>query len=124
MTTAGASTDSVEDARRRLEEAERLLRACPDDYVLRRLRNGAVVDALRAGVSQEVVTEIADDLGSFARVEVVPGGLLGPADTIRRSGLDPEAFVEAVRSGRLPVVDLPGGVRAFGVHEVDALRSD
>ena len=59
---------------------------------------------------------------SITRRDVVPGGLLSPADAVRRSGLTPAAFVAEVRAGRIKPVAVGGEVRAFRPEDVDALQ--
>jgi hypothetical protein len=55
------------------------------------------------------------------RREVIPGGLLSPADAVRSSGLTLREFVAAVRQGRITPVPLEGGVRAFKPEDAAAL---
>lgn len=129
----GEQTD-MEAARTRLIEAEQeYQRARVDDYVARLVRDSAMVDAHRAGLSSNEISRLLGDMGqpnvvrarrrAMTRREVVPGGLISPADAVRESGLGPREFIEAVRSGRLASVELPGGVRAFRIEDVRRLRS-
>lgn len=129
----GEQTD-MEAARTRLIEAEQeYQRARVDDYVARLVRDSAMVDAHRAGLSSNEISRLLGDMGqpnvvrarrrAMTRRKVVPGGLLSPADAVRESGLGPREFIEAVRSGRLASVELPGGVRAFRIEDVRRLRS-
>ncbi len=129
----GDRTD-LEAARTRLVEAEQeYQRARVGDYVARLLRDSAIVDAHRVGLSSNEISRLLGDMGqpnvvrarrrAMTRRETVPGGLLLPADAVRESGLGPREFIEAVRSGRLASVELPGGVRAFRVDDVRRLRS-
>ncbi len=53
--------------------------------------------------------------------EVVPGGMLGPGDAVRESGLTPGEFIAAVRDGRITPVEVAPGVRAFIADDVKRL---
>jgi hypothetical protein len=121
-------------ARQRLVEAEEeYQRARNDDYVTRLIRDSAIVDAHRAGLSSRAISELVGDIGqpnvvrarrrAVTRREVVPDGLLSPADALRESGLGPRAFILAVRAGNLKTVELPGSVRAFRKEDVARLHS-
>lgn len=125
---------SLEETRRRLVEAEaEYQRARSEDYVTRLIRDSAIVEAHRAGMSSSEISELVGDIGqpnvvrarrrAIARREVVPDGLVSPADALRLSGMEPREFITAVRSGRLRPKDLPGGVRAFQTKDIDSLRS-
>jgi hypothetical protein len=127
--------DDVEQTRRRLVEAEaEYQRARTDDYITRLVRDSAIVDAHRAGLSSREISELIGGIGqpnvvrarrrAVNRREVVPRGLLSPVDALRASGLGPHDFITAVRSGRIAPVDLPGGVRAFRSEDIKRLRSD
>jgi hypothetical protein len=124
-----------DETRRRLLEAEaEYQRARTADYVARLIRDSAIVDAHRAGLSSREISELVGDIGqpnvvrarrrAVTRPEVVPQGLLSPVDALRASGLGPRDFITAVRSGGIAPVDLPGGVRAFRPEDVKRLRSD
>jgi len=124
----------VDEARKRLIEAEEeYQRARTDDYVSRLIRDSAIVDAHRAGLSSRAISELVGDIGqpnvvrarrrAATRREVVPAGLLSPADAIRQSGLGPRSFIQAVREGRLATVELPGAVRAFRTEDIVRLRT-
>lgn len=109
----------------RLIKAERIFQA-ERTYTTRLIRDAAIIDAHREGVSASTIAHLVDmsgedDRRSPSRREVVPEGLLNPADAIRRSGLRPAQFVAAVREGRVTPVDLWGGVRAFRVEDIDHL---
>lgn len=131
---AQTEADSVLDAvRRRLVEAEEeYQRARTDDYVARLVRDSAIVDAHRAGLSSRSISELVGDIGqpnvvrarrrAVTRREVVPDGLLNPADALRESGLSPREFILAVREARLQVVELDAGVKAFRKKDVARLR--
>jgi len=56
-----------------------------------------------------------------SRTQVLPGGLLSPADAVRASGLRPKEFVAAVRDGRINPVEPLAGVRAFRPEDVRRL---
>ena len=120
--------------RQRLIEAEEeYQRARTDDYVTRLVRDSAIVDAHRAGLSSREISTLVGDIGqpnvvrarrrAVTRREVVPAGLLSPADAVRESGLGPREFIHAVRERRLIAVELPGGVRAFRVEDVRRTRN-
>lgn len=120
---------SVEDARQHLVEAEaEYQNARAGDYIARLIRDSAMVDAHRAGLSSREISELVGDIGqpnvvrarkrAFTRREVVPNGLLSPSDALRESGMTARDFITAVREGQLKTVDLPGGVRAFRAEDV------
>jgi hypothetical protein len=121
------------DARQRLVEAEaEYQRARTDDYVARLIRDAAIVEAHREGLSSREISELIGDIGqpnvvrarrrAIARREVVPEGLLSPVDALRESGLRVHDFIAAVRSGRVVPVNLSDGVRAFREEDVRCLR--
>ena len=97
------------------------------------IRDSVIVDAHRAGLSSRAISELVGDIGqpnvvrarrrAVSRNDVVPEGLLSPADALRESGLGPRAFILAVRAGSLASVELPGGSRAFRAKDVARLRS-
>ena len=124
----------TEDMRNRLVEAEEeYKRARAADYVTRLIRDAAIVDAHRAGLSSREISSLVGDIGqpnvvrarrrATTHEEAVPRGLLSPADAIRESGLGPRAFIDAVREGRLNPVELPGGARAFRIEDVRRTRA-
>jgi hypothetical protein len=126
-------TGNVEEARNRLVEAEaEYKRARAEDYVTRLIRDSAIVEAHRAGLSSREISDLVGDIGqpnvvrarrrAVTRREVVPDGLLSPADALRQSGLSPSEFIRAVRSGELLAVDLPGGVRAFRQEDINLIQ--
>ena len=121
-------------ARNRLIEAEEEYQSARvDDYVSRLVRDSAIVDAHRAGLSSGEISKLVGDIGqpnvvrarrrAVTRREVVPKGLLSPADAVRESGLGPRDFILAVRERRIVPVELPGAVRAFRVEDVHTLQS-
>lgn len=125
---------ALELARRHLLEAEDLYQqARVDDYVTRLIRDSAIVEAHRLGMSSREISSLVGDIGqpnvvrarrrAVTRREVVPGGMLGPGDAVRISGLSPREFIDAVRSGLVTPVDLGQGVRAFRVEDVDHLNT-
>ena len=67
--------------------------------------------------------ELGHGRRAVTRREVVPDGLLSPADALRASGLAPKEFITSVRTGRVRPIDLPGGVRAFRKEDVERLRT-
>lgn len=120
-------------ARVRLVEAEaEYQRARADDYITRLIRDSAIVEAHRAGLSSREISDLVGDIGqpnvvrvrrrAVTRREVVPEGLLSPVDAVRASGLGPRDFISAVREGRVRPVDLPGGARAFRTQDIESLR--
>ena len=60
----------------------------------------------------------------MTRRDVVPDGLLSPADALRLSKLSAAEFITTVRTGRLRPVDLPGGARAFRVEDIERAFGD
>jgi len=123
----------IDAARRRLLEAEtEYQRARQDDYVARLIRDAAIVEAHRAGMSSRDISLAVGDIGqpnvvrarrrAITRRDVIPAGLLDPADALRLSGLPVSKFIAAVREGEIVPVDLPGGVRAFRPEDVSGLR--
>jgi hypothetical protein len=134
MVSQPESTAKVETVRQRLIEAEQeYQRARTDDYVTRLVRDSAIVDAHRAGLSSREISTLVGDIGqpnvvrarrrAVTRREIVPAGLLSPADAVRESGLGPRDFIHAVRDGRLNPIELPGGVRVFRVEDVLRTRT-
>jgi hypothetical protein len=101
--------------------------------VTRLIRDSAIVDAHRLGMSSREISELVGDIGqpnvvrarrrAVTRREVVPGGMLGPGDAIREAGLTPAEFIAAVRSGRINPVEVAPGVRAFRVEDVRRLAT-
>ena len=127
------ATPEIETARQRLLEAEgEYQRARDGDYVSRLIRDSAIVDAHRAGLSSREISELIGDIGqpnvvrarrrAIARREVVPDGMLSPADALRESGLGPSEFIALVRAGELRAVAFHGGVRAFRREDIEQLR--
>ncbi|HEY1653292.1 MAG TPA: hypothetical protein VGG09_15510 [Acidimicrobiales bacterium] len=123
----------AEEARRRLIEAEiEYQNARAGDYVALRIRDAAMVEAHRAGLSSREISELVGDIGqpnvvrarrrAFTRSEVIPDGLLSPVDALRDSGMTARDFITAVRTGEIETVDLPGGVRAFRVEDIKRKR--
>ena len=118
-----------ERAKHALLEAERhYQRARIDDYLTRLIRDTAMVEAHRAGLSSR---EISDLLGGIGQPNVVRArrraeghaggladGLLSPADALRASGLTPGAFIDAVRQGQIEPIQPRPGVHVFRVDDV------
>lgn len=134
MASEDGADRSRDLARRRLEEAEtEYSRTRSEDYVTRVIRDAEIVEAHRAGLSSREISELVGDIGqpnvvrarrrAVTRREMVPDGLLSPADALRLSGMHPKEFITEVRSGRLRAVDLPGGIRAFRKEDVESLRA-
>ncbi len=104
-----------------------------EDYVTRLIRDSDIVEAHRAGLSSSDISELVGDIGqpnvvrarrrALTRREVMPDGLLSPADALRLAEMNPREFIIEVRSGRLRPVDLPGGARAFRKEDIDYLRA-
>ena len=123
---------SRETAKAKLLEAEReYQRARTDVYLTRLVRDSAMVEAHRAGLSSR---EISDLLGGIGQPNVVrarrraqvqekafPGGLLSPTEAVRASGLGVKEFVAAVREGRISPVEPSSGIRAFRPEDVRGL---
>jgi hypothetical protein len=127
-------TAGLEEARRNLLQAEQeYQRARVDDYITRLVRDSAIVEAHRLGMSSREISSLIGDIGqpnvvrarrrAIARREVVPSGMLGPGDAVRESGLSPRDFIRAVRAGRITAIEVAPGVRAFRVEDVRALKS-
>jgi hypothetical protein len=125
-------TAELEVARRDLLEAEEeYQRARVDDYVTRLIRDSAIVEAHRLGMSSSEISSLIGDIGqpnvvrarrrAMTRREVVPGGMLGPGDAVRESGLTPGEFIAAVRAGAITPIEVAPGVRAFRVDDVKRL---
>jgi hypothetical protein len=120
---------AVEDAKAKLLEAEQeYQRARADDYVTRVIRDAAMVEAHRAGLSSREISDLLGGIGqpnvvrarrrAATRVETLPEGLLFPTEAVRVSGLSPKEFVLAVREGRIASVEPVSGVRAFRSEDV------
>jgi hypothetical protein len=121
-----------EQAKLALLEAERQYqRARIDGYITRLIRDTAMVEAHRAGLSSR---EISDLLGGIGQPNVVRArrraeshtggladGLLSPADALRASGLAPGAFVDAVRQGRIEPIQPRPGMHVFRADDVRGL---
>lgn len=137
MTYMGEATDKADSSdldtlRRRLTEAEQEYRRTrADDHVVRLIRDSAIVDAHRGGMSSREISDLVGDIGqpnvvrarrrATTRREVILGGMLSPADALRASGLGPAEFITAVRDGRITSVEVDAGVRAFRAEDVQAL---
>lgn len=118
-----------EAAKTKLLEAEQeYLRARADDYVTRLIRDSAMVEAHRAGLSSREISDLLGGIGqpnvvrarrrATSTGQILPEGLLSPADAVRASGLSPRDFLAAVREGRISSVEPLPGVRAFRPEEV------
>jgi hypothetical protein len=124
----------IDQARERLIEAEEeYQRARNDEDLSRHLRDSAIVNAHRAGLSSRAISELVGDIGqpnvvrarrrATTKGEVIPSDLLSPTDALRESGLTAREFILAVRDERIPTVVLPGAVRAFRIEDVRRLCS-
>lgn len=125
--------DAVDAARKRLIDAQRAYESARiGEYTARLVRDDAMVEVHRAGLSSRAIGEILGGMDqanvvrarrrAVTRREAVPEGLLSPADALRRSGLSPSALVNAVRRGQINLVAVEGEVRAFRPEDVDALQ--
>jgi DNA-binding transcriptional ArsR family regulator len=134
MSPANKKPETLESVRARLAAAEaEYRRALTEDYIARLIRDDAIVEAHRSGLSSREISEIVGDIGqpnvvrarrrAATRRDAIPGGLLSPADAVRQSGLSPAEFVGAVREGRIVPVELEGGVRAFRPEDIDQLST-
>lgn len=126
------SHDPFPVERQRLVEAEaEYRRARSEDYVARVIRDAAIVEAHRAGMSSSEISTLIGDIGqpnvvrarrrAMTRRLATPGDLLSPTDAVRASGLTPGEFIAAVRDGRLHPVDIGGGASAFRPEDITAL---
>ena len=120
--------------RQRLAEAEgEYRRTQTEDYVVRLVRDATIVDAHRGGMSSREISALVGDIGqpnvvrtrrrAITRRDVVPHGLLDPADAVRASGMGPAAFISAVRDGRIKPRDLADGLKAFRAEDVEGLAA-
>lgn len=132
--TSNPDSTDLQNLRRRLIEAEQEYRRTrADDYVVRLIRDSAIVEAHRGGMSSREISDLVGDIGqpnvvrarrrAITRREVVPGGMLAPADALRVSGLGPAEFIAAVRDGTITSLDVGGSVRAFRSEDVQALAA-
>lgn len=123
----------AESARQHLIDAQtEYQHARVGDYVALRIRDAAMVEAHRAGLSSREIGELVGDMGqpnvvrarrrAFTRSEVIPEDLLSPVDALRASGMTTHDFIAAVRTGEIQTVALPGGVRAFRVEDIKRPR--
>ena len=103
------------------------------EFVARLIRDSAIVDAHRSGLSSREISELVGDMGqpnvvrarrrAVTRRETVPDDLLSPADALRASGLSAKVFIDHVRQRNLHPVELAGGVRAFRPEDIERLRT-
>ena len=103
-----------------------------EDYIARVIRDAAIVEAHRAGLSSSEISTLIGDIGQPNVVRArrramtrrpTPDDLLSPADAVRASGLTPAEFISAVRDGRVSPVDVVGGGSAFRPEDVEALKT-
>lgn len=131
-TDAQAHQQAVRSA---LVEAEREYEnARTHDYVARVIRDGLIVNAVRAGISQKEISGLIGDIGqpnvaraqrrALTRRDLVPGGMFAADDAQEKSGLDPAAFMDALRAGRIEAKRTgTSGVWAFLPEDVRALTA-
>src|ERR1035438_5789690 len=134
------SSAEVDNVRQRLIEAEEeYQRARTDDYVTRLVRDSAIVDAHRAGLSSREISTLVGDIGqpnvvrarrrTVTRREVFPAGLLSPADAVRESGLGransftPAGKVACLQSNSLAEF-ARSGLRTFAERATQADRQE
>lgn len=121
-----------EAAKTKLLEAEQeYQRARTDDYLTRLVRDSAMVEAHRAGLSSREISELLGGIGqpnvvrarrrAAAQGGGLPKGLLSPTEAVRASGLGVKEFVTAVREGLIATVEPAPGVRAFRSEDVKGL---
>jgi hypothetical protein len=121
-----------EAAKAKLLEAEQeYQRARTDDYLTRLVRDSAMVEAHRAGLSSREISELLGGIGqpnvvrarrrAEAQRKGLPEGLLSPTEAVRASGLGVKEFVTAVRDGQITPVEPAPGVRAFRPEDVRGL---
>lgn len=126
--------DGRSQAERRLREAQaEYEHARADDYVAREIRDTAMVEAHRAGLSSREIGGLVGGLDqpnvvrarrrAITRREVMPDGLLSPTEALRLSSLSATEFITAVRTGRIRSVEVYRGVYAFRPEEVRALST-
>lgn len=124
---------AVDAAKKRLIEAQRAYESArKGEHAARLVRDDAMVEAHRSGLSSRAIGDILGGMDqanvvrarrrALTRRDAVPDGLLSPSDALRRSGLTPSAFVNAVRRGRIEPVAVEGEIRAFRPEDVDALQ--
>ncbi|CDO06790.1 hypothetical protein C1S82_31510 [Mycolicibacterium cosmeticum] len=122
-----------EAIRTALAEAEHEYQSArTQDYIALVIRDGLIVNAIRAGLSQKEIGGLVSDMNqphvaranrrAVARRDVVPGGMVPADDAQQQSGLGPAAFMDAVRSGRIEAKPTgTPGVCAFLPEDVRAL---
>jgi hypothetical protein len=126
--------DGRSQAERRLREAQaEYEHARAEDYVAREIRDTAMVEAHRAGLSSREIGSLVGGLDqpnvvrarrrAIMRREVMPDGLLSPTEALRLSSLSATEFITAVRTGRIRSVEVYRGVYAFRPEEVRALST-
>lgn len=113
---AEAALAHLREAQQALENSRRA------EYTALLVRDEAMVAAHRAGTNSSLIGEITGmnqpnvvrgRRRAVTRREVLPDGLLGPAEALRRSGLSVQEFVRLVESGELSAVEVHPGVHAF-----------
>jgi hypothetical protein len=125
---------SLHAVRQKLVEAEaEYRRARTDAYVTRQIRDSAMVEAHRAGMSSREIGELLGGIDqpnvvrarrrATTRRELIPDGYLSPVDALRTSKLGPRAFIEAVREGRIRTVEIYPGVHAFRPEDIRGLTA-
>lgn len=121
-----------ERAKLALMEAEReYKRARISDYLTRLIRDTAMVEAHRAGMSSNEISELLGGIGQPNVVRArrraeghargLDDGLMSPAEALRASGLPPGEFIDAVRQGRIEPVQPRPGIHVFRADDVKGL---
>ena len=134
MAKTDPTTKVSKQTREQLVDAEaQYRRALNEDYITRLIRDDAIVEAHRSGMSSREISEIVGDIGqpnvvrarrrSAARRDALPNDLLSPTDAVRASGMTPALFVAAVREGRITPVVLENDIRAFRPNDVETIAT-
>ena len=134
MAKTDPTTKVSKQTREQLVDAEtQYRRALNEDYITRLIRDDAIVEAHRSGMSSREISEIVGDIGqpnvvrarrrSAARQDAIPNDLLSPTDAVRASGMTPALFVAAVREGRITPVVLENDIRAFRPNDVETIAT-
>lgn len=104
------------------------------DYIALVIRDGLIVNAIRAGLSQKEIGGLVSAMNqphvarvnrrAVARRDAVPDGMVAADDAQEQSDLGPAAFMDAVRAGRIvPKPTGATGVWAFTPEGVRALAA-
>lgn len=116
-----------------LDAEQQYQRARIDDYLTRLLRDAAMAEAHRAGLSSREISELLGGTGQPNVVrsrrrarrleEELVGGLLSPGEAVRLSGLAPRQFIAAVHQGQITPVQPQPGVYVFRAEDVRSLAT-